>query len=580
VAPYAVFAALALVSWNRWIEPYIDTGRELMVPWRLAHGERLYRDVHFHHGPLGPYLAALTDGLAGASLPARTALHGVFALLHVAALGMLSRRMLTPWRAALATSIAIACAVFLRPGGWLFPFSFDTAIAVAALTWALVLASRESGAAADAVGGACILAALLARPELGLAGVAALGLAARGAPRRLVPLGVAPLAAAASGYFLLSAGIPRERLVADGWLRVIAPPAAFQNVYRAYAGLDRPGLRLAELALAATVLALVAALIVTASFAAARLPGSGSRAISLLATAVLAGAAAARLRPPEALAEQLALIPPLVRVIAPLVIAAAAVRLVLALLGRVPRGALAAVSDAVLWMAAVFAARLLLAAGYVGPYDAFFLPLPVVVAVAALFGLADRLAPVLGAELPRLTAAALGVFLAYRVAWTWGVYRGGAWDEVATPAGVLRLPGSIAGPTRDAIGWLERLPPESTLAGVPEAGFFNYTLGLRNPFWLEQFFPGHLDRVGEARAIALLDARPPDVLLRANVLAVGEGTRALGKDYLAAFDAALRARYRVAARFPAGARADARIGDPEFFVELSKRDPSGPGAAR
>ncbi len=103
-----------------------------MVPWRLAHGERLYRDVHFHHGPLGPYLAAITDGLAGRSLPARTGLYALVALLHVAALDRLARAMLSPWRAALATSTAIAAAVFLWPGGWLFPFSFDTALAVAA----------------------------------------------------------------------------------------------------------------------------------------------------------------------------------------------------------------------------------------------------------------------------------------------------------------------------------------------------------------------------------------------------------------------------------------------------------------
>src|SRR5262249_10093808 len=38
--PYLVFAVLAAVSWNRWIEPYVDTGRELVVPWRVAHGER------------------------------------------------------------------------------------------------------------------------------------------------------------------------------------------------------------------------------------------------------------------------------------------------------------------------------------------------------------------------------------------------------------------------------------------------------------------------------------------------------------------------------------------------------------
>lgn len=571
--PYAVFAALALVSWKSWIEPYIDTGRELMVPWRLAHGERLYRDVHFHHGPLGPYLAALTDGVAGASLPARTALYAFVALLHVAALGRLSRGMLSPSRAALATSLAIACAVFLRPGGWLFPFSFDTALAVAGLTWALALAAKPGGAAADTAAGACLLAALLARPEVGAAGIAVLGAAAWRSPRRLVPLGAAPLLAAASGYFLLSADIPRERLVADGWLRLIAPPAAFQNVYRAYAGLDRPGLRAAELGLAAIVLLLVAALIVAASFASAHLPGPGGRAIPLLATAAIVGAAAARIRPPAALTETLVLLPPLVRVIPPLLVAAAAVRFIRALASRAPRGALAAVPDAVLWMAAVFAARLFLAAGYVGPYDAFFLPLPVVVAVAGLLGLADRFAPSIGPELPRLTAAALGVFLAFRVVWTCDVYRGSAWETVATPAGSLRLPAAVAGATRDAIGWLEQVPPGTTLAGVPEAGFFNYTLGMRNPFWLEQFFPGHLDRAGEERAIAELGAHPPDVLLRTNVVAVGEGSRAFGIDYLPAFDAALRARYRAVATFGPGASPGARIGDPGFFVELAAPEP-------
>jgi len=577
--PYAVFVFLAAASWNRWIEPYVDTGRELMVPWRLAHGERLYRDVHFHHGPLGPYLAALTDGLAGASLPARTALHALVALLHLAALDRLARRMLPPWRAALATSLAVACAVFLRPGGWMFPFSFDTAVAVAALTWALALAARDDGPRADALAGACLLAALLARPELGVAGVAVLAFSARGSRRRLVSLGVAPIAAAASGYGLLSAGIPRERLIADGWLRVLAPPEAFQNVYRAYAGLDRPGLRAAELALAAILLALVAVLLVAAAFAASRLRGSAARVAPVLAIGALAGAAALCLRPPAALAGPLALLPPLVRVVPPLLVAAAAIRFGAALLGRPARGALAAVPDAVLWMAAVFATRLFLAAGYVGPYDAFFLPLPVVVAAAGLCGAADRFAPAVGAGLPRLAAASLGIFLAFRCLATCAAYRGAGWDAVATPAGSVTLPRPVAGATRDALAWLGRQPPATTLAGVPEAGFFNYVLGLRNPFWLEQFFPGHLDRAGEARAIAVLDAHPPDVLLRANVHAVGEGARAFGTDYLADFDAALRARYRSAALFGPDARPGARIGDPEFFVELATLDPAAKASA-
>ena len=225
--------------------------------------------------------------------------------------------------------------------------------------------------------------------------------------------------------------------------------------------------------------------------------------------------------------------------------------------------------EAVLWMAAVFGTRLLLAAGYVGPYDAFFLPLPVVVAAAGLFGAADRAAPALGNALPRLAAAALSVFLVFRLVAMGDLYRATPWSPVATPAGSLRLPGPVADATAGALAELARLHAGTTLAGFPEAGFFNYVLGLRNPFWLEQFFPGHLDPAGQARAVAVLDADPPDALLCANVLAVGEGARAFGQDYLGGLAAAARSRYRATAAFGPGARPGARIGDPQFFVEIS-----------
>ncbi len=572
--PYGVFLLLAAISWNRWIEPYVDTGRELMVPWRLLNGERLYRDVHFHHGPLGPFLAAAADGFAGRSLPIRTALYALVTLAHLGGLSRLSRRLLSPWRAGLATSIAVAAAVFLRPGGWLFPFSFDTSIAVAALTWALVLATPERGFRNDAAAGACLLAALLARPELGLASLVLFALWARRQPRRLVPLALAPLSGAAVGYAILSTGIGLAQLEADGWLRMLDPPIAFRNVYRAYAGLDRIGLRSAELAIAAIVLALTAALVTCAAWIASRLSAAGravpARAAGIVAVLILGGMALIRLRPPPSVADTLALFPPLVRVIPVGLLAAAALRLLESLRGRTPTARLAAAPDVAIWIGGLFSARLLLAAGYVGPYDAFFLPLPIVLAVAAIFSAADRAAPAVGAALPRLTTAALSIFLAFRVLELGGSYRVRPWSLVATPAGSLWLPEAVAGPTAAALAELERLPPGSTLAGFPEAGFFNYVLGYRNPFWLEQFFPGHLDRAGEARAIALLDTRPPDALLFANVLAVGEGARVFGLDYLRELDAAARSRYTITAIFGQGMTPAARIGDPAFFVEIAR----------
>src|ERR1700730_13164960 len=60
-APAAAVAAVAVVlaggasaavSWQCWINPFIDSGRELDVAARLAAGERLYRDVDFYYGPL------------------------------------------------------------------------------------------------------------------------------------------------------------------------------------------------------------------------------------------------------------------------------------------------------------------------------------------------------------------------------------------------------------------------------------------------------------------------------------------------------------------------------------------------
>ena len=569
--PFAVFALLLLVSWNRWLEPYVDSGRELMVPWRVSQGERLYAEVEFYHGPLAPFLGAASDRLFGRSLAARETLAAAIALLHVAALALLANRMLTAWRAALSVSAAIAAAVFLRPGGWLFPFSFDAALAVAALTWALELAARRTRRA-DVLAGICLGAALLARLEMGLAGVAVLALAHRGEPRRLRSLALAPLGAAAVAYAALSAGIPLRTLEADGWLRLIHPPQAFRNVYRAYAGLDRPGLRLTELLLASVVLAVIAAWLAAAAAASTRLSparGRGGRAIEAAAIAALGLFAFLRQRPPAGLAESAALFPPLVRVVPPLVAVAAAWRLVLRARGRSPRGPLAAVPDPVLWIAALFGLRLLLAAGYVGPYDAFFLPLPLLVAAAGIFGIADRAAGSLGPAAPRLAAAALGLFLVARVAALADLYRRPGWSRVETPAGPVVLREPVASATRLALADLQgRLGPDATLGGFPETGFFNYVLGRRNPFRHEQYFPGHLEPGADSRFAARFAEHPPDVTLFANVLAVGEGARVFGEDYLETLDRAIRAQTRAAASYGPGARQDARIGDPHFFVEI------------
>ena len=163
-----------------------------------------------------------------------------------------------PWRAALATSAAVAAAMFLRPGRMALP---------------LQPRHRDRRRRAD-VGVRLPGPGGFAGPRAGAAGSAWWRLSSRGrrwawprSPSSPSRPGASRCASCGSPCSpwpprpprtrRSRSGLARERLVADGWLRVLDPPEAFRNVYRSYAGLDRIGLRVAELLLAALVLALV-----------------------------------------------------------------------------------------------------------------------------------------------------------------------------------------------------------------------------------------------------------------------------------------------------------------------------------
>lgn len=65
-----VVAALGMLTWTwgTWPDVLIDFGHERYVPWRLAQGEVLYRDIALYNGPLSQYFNALCFRIFGASL--------------------------------------------------------------------------------------------------------------------------------------------------------------------------------------------------------------------------------------------------------------------------------------------------------------------------------------------------------------------------------------------------------------------------------------------------------------------------------------------------------------------------------
>src|SRR3954468_15065684 len=65
-----VFAALVMLAWtwSGWLDPVVDFGRELYVPWQLSTGKVLYRDIAHFNGPLSQYFNALLFKIFGVSL--------------------------------------------------------------------------------------------------------------------------------------------------------------------------------------------------------------------------------------------------------------------------------------------------------------------------------------------------------------------------------------------------------------------------------------------------------------------------------------------------------------------------------
>lgn len=77
----ASLAFLLHLSWLRWGDLIIDSGRELYVPAALAQGKVLYRDIFYIYGPFSPYFNALLYLLGGVHV--RTAALGGFAALLI-----------------------------------------------------------------------------------------------------------------------------------------------------------------------------------------------------------------------------------------------------------------------------------------------------------------------------------------------------------------------------------------------------------------------------------------------------------------------------------------------------------------
>jgi len=131
----AGLAALVLfflaVSWRRWPDPLIDFGQQLYVPWRLAKGAVLYRDMEFSYGPLSQYFNAALFACFGPGIMVLVAANVAVFTAILAMLYYLLRRAWGPYAALAASSIFVAVFGFSQYVGisnynYATPYSHET----------------------------------------------------------------------------------------------------------------------------------------------------------------------------------------------------------------------------------------------------------------------------------------------------------------------------------------------------------------------------------------------------------------------------------------------------------------------
>ena len=566
-------AASLLFSWEKWVYPFVDGGREMIVPARLAEGERLYADVAYHYGPIAPWINAAAIALFGRHLVVLHVMGLAFSGLLFFSLFRLTQRAGSFLSATVGSALAIALCLGAPNGGsFLFPYSFGT---LYALAFAFFCFERVSAPSASRWKGALAAGALAlawaSKPEIGTAAAVTILVGALRsqeawtAVRRSGKLILIAAILACGAYAWAFRGLSWEIASPEGPLAIFSTPPEWRNVHRVVAGLvDVPG----SLVNLATALFLGGLLLGGAAFVAMRSRGRESGKPSpwqivwiLLCIAAVAFFASST---GGAIEDRL---PPLLLPMPVIALLAAGAEL------RKPLAGDRLAAFLLFGFSGVFGGRVVLGlayGAYTTPYSVLALPgLCAAAAVLVLDRLADRF-PTPSAF--RRSAALLFVGLAVL-----GVLRHerliprASTVRVETQAGSLRLPGEKAFAVRGTLEYLRsRALPGDGLAGFPEAGLFQFVTGLRNPFRQDTNYPEILDAPAEERALRRLSARPPRFILLINQPTPAFGPRVFGRDHSIRLWSAIETTYAPVAAF-GDPDPRALIGAPAFFIRIYER---------
>jgi hypothetical protein len=571
-APVCAGIASVLFSWQRWINPFVDGSREMIVPARLAAGERLYADVAYLYGPAAPYLNALPIKLLGRHIAVLEGMGLLFSSLLFFCLFRLTARVAGTLSAAAATTLAAALCLGAPNGGaFVYPYSFGTLFALAGVFVALEAISGPLSRGKSTLAVAGLALAMTAKPEMGAAAAIVILVAAvrSGRWRESLPrdgrIVLFAVVLAACVYAIAFQGLSWEVSNPEGPITILSPPQEWLNVYRVISGMADPASSFSRVA---TALFLDVVLLgAAAGFAVLgrRKPGRALASTDVAWGILVLAAVLFFLSPYGSPIEDR--LPPLLAPMPLVALGAAAFEL------RSPLSPEGRARFLLFGFSALFGMRVLLGltyGAYTTPYSILALPgLCATAAVLVLDRLAIRLPDVLAF---RRTAALL--FAALAVVGVARLYRlrpPSATVPVQTGAGTLRLAPDKAWAVLGTLDYVRaRAGSSDTLVGFPETGLFNFATGLRNPLRQDVILPAMLDATAEQRVIRRLQEAPPGFVLLANQPTPAFGPISFGRDYAVRLWEAVERSYRLAASF-GDAPPNAPVGDPRFFIRVYER---------
>ncbi len=266
----AVGAVILAWGWEYGPDSLIDFGRELYVPWRLAAGDVLYRDILYLNGPLSPYWNALVFGVFGESLRTILIANTIVAVLITALLYHLLRMVSDRLGATTACLAFVSFIAFTQLGSmgnynYLTPYSHEIThgllLSLAAL-WIFSLHPRY-GLRAIAGSGLLLGLVMLTKTEVFLAAGLALSVGlvlslwCEPAERRRTgpwlvtfccALSVPGLLALAFLSWMIPTDLAINALV-DPWLSILNQEVTTLEFYRWVQGTDQLSLNLARMRL-------------------------------------------------------------------------------------------------------------------------------------------------------------------------------------------------------------------------------------------------------------------------------------------------------------------------------------------